>query len=81
MAIIVNTKTLMFTSKIEDINLLMVFMKYLVLLIKKLKKISKVAIELNKTPKIMIQIKLLDDPDKGGMCREDLLSNFDDLSA
>ena len=36
MAIIVNTKTLMFTSKIEDINLLMAFMKYLVLSIKKL---------------------------------------------
>ena len=47
--------------------------------LKKLQKISKVAIELNKTPKIMIQIKLSDDPDKGGMYREDLLSNFDEI--
>ena len=41
--------------------------------LKKLQKISKVAIELNKIPKIMIQIKLSDDPDKGGMYKEDLL--------
>ena len=47
--------------------------------LKKLQKISKVAIELNKIPKIMIQIKLSDDPDKGGMYREDLLSNFDEI--
>ncbi len=47
--------------------------------LKKLQKISKVAIELNKTPKIMIQIKLSDDPDKGGMYREDLVSNFDEI--
>ena len=47
--------------------------------LKKLQKISRVAIELNKTPKIMIQIKLSDDPDKGGMSREDLVSNFDEI--
>ena len=47
--------------------------------LKKLQKISKVAIELNKIPKIMIQIKLSDDPDKGGMYREDLVSNFDEI--
>ena len=47
--------------------------------LKKLQKISKVAIELNKIPKIMIQIKLSDDPDKGGMYIEDLLSNFDEM--
>ena len=47
--------------------------------LKKLQKISKVAIELNKIPNIMIQIKLSDDPDKGGMSREDLVSNFDEI--
>ena len=47
--------------------------------LEKLKKISRAAIELNKIPKIMIQIKLSDDPDKGGMYREDLLSNFDKI--
>ena len=47
--------------------------------LKNLQKISKVAIELNKIPKIMIQIKLSDDPGKGGMYIEDLLSNFDEM--
>ncbi len=47
--------------------------------LKKLQKISKVAIELNKIPKIMIQIKLSNDPDKGGMNKEDLVSNFDEI--
>ena len=47
--------------------------------LKKLQKISKIAIEINKEPKIMIQIKLSDDPDKGGMYTEDLLSNFDEM--
>ena len=47
--------------------------------LKKLQKISKVAIEINKLPKIMIQIKLSDDPDKGGMHIEDLVSNFDEM--
>ena len=44
-----------------------------------MQKISKVAIELNKIPNIMIQIKLSDDPEKGGMYREELLSNFDEI--
>ena len=47
--------------------------------LKKLQKISRVAIELNKIPKIMIQIKLSDDPDKGGMHIEDLVNNFDEM--
>ena len=47
--------------------------------LKKLRKISKVALELNKIPKIMIQIKLTDDPQKGGMNTEDLVSNFDEI--
>ena len=49
--------------------------------LKKLKNISKVAIELNKTPKIMIQIKLSDDPEKGGMYREDLSVSYTHLRA
>jgi len=47
--------------------------------LKKLQKISRVAIELNKIPKIMIQIKLSDDPGKGGMDIEDLISDFDEI--
>ncbi len=47
--------------------------------LKKLQKISRAAIELNKIPKIMIQIKLSDDPGKGGMDIEDLISDFDEI--
>ena len=47
--------------------------------LKNLQKISRVAIELKKIPKIMIQIKLSDDPNKGGMNIEDLVSNFDEI--
>ena len=47
--------------------------------LKKLKKISKVALELHKTPQIMIQIKLSDDPEKGGMSIEDLVNNFEEI--
>jgi len=47
--------------------------------LRKLQKISKVALELNKIPKIMIQIKLSDDPYKGGMNPEDLVNNFDQI--
>ena len=47
--------------------------------LKKLEKISKIAIEINKEPKIMIQIKLSDDPEKGGMCKEDLVNNFEEI--
>ena len=47
--------------------------------LRKLQKISKAAIELNKIPKIMIQIKLSDDPEKGGMNIKDLVSNFDEI--
>jgi len=47
--------------------------------LRKLQKISRAAIELNKIPKIMIQIKLSDDPEKGGMNIEDLVSNFDEI--
>ena len=47
--------------------------------LKKLQKISKAAIELDKIPKIMIQIKLSDDPGKGGMNIEDLVSDFDQI--
>ena len=47
--------------------------------LKKLQKISKVAIEFNKIPKIFIQIKLSEDPDKGGMNIEDLVSDFDQI--
>ena len=47
--------------------------------LKKLQKISKVAIEFNKIPKIMIQIKLSDDPEKGGMKIEDLRRDFEKM--
>ena len=47
--------------------------------LRKLQKISRAAIELNKIPKIMIQIKLSDDPEKGGMNKEDLIRNFDEI--
>ena len=47
--------------------------------LQKLQKISRVAIGIKKTPKIMIQIKLTDDPEKGGMSIEDLISNFDEI--
>jgi len=47
--------------------------------LRKLQKISRAAIELNKIPKIMIQIKLSDDPEKGGMNKEDLVRNFDEI--
>ncbi len=49
--------------------------------LKKLEKISKIAIEINKEPKIMIQIKLSDDPDKGGMEIEELISKFDEIKS
>ena len=47
--------------------------------LKKLQKISRIAIELNKIPQIMIQIKLSDDPEKGGMSIEDLVNNFEEI--
>ena len=47
--------------------------------LRKLQKISRAAIELNKIPKIMIQIKLSEDPEKGGMNIEDLVNNFDEI--
>jgi len=47
--------------------------------LRKLQKISRAAIELNKIPKIMIQVKLSEDPEKGGMNIEDLVNNFDEI--
>jgi len=46
-----------------------------------LQKISTISIKYNKSPKIMIQIKLSNDPDKGGMKVEDLVNNFDQIKS
>ena len=42
----------------------------------KLIKISKVSLEIGKFPKIMVQVKLEDDPTKGGMPSEDLIKRW-----
>ncbi len=47
--------------------------------IKNLLKISNAANEIGKTPKIMIQLKLADDPSKGGMQHKDLISDWDKI--
>ncbi len=47
--------------------------------IKNLLKISNIACEIGKKPKIMIQLKLADDPSKGGMEPYDLLSNWEEI--
>ena len=48
--------------------------------IKSLLKISNAAGEFGKTPKIMIQLKLANDPSKGGMQLNDLISDWDKIS-
>jgi len=48
--------------------------------IKSLLKISNAAGEVGKTPKIMIQLKLANDPSKGGMQLNDLISDWDKIS-
>ena len=49
-------------------------------MIKSLLKISNAAGEVGKTPKIMIQLKLANDPSKGGMQLNDLISDWDKIS-
>tara|TARA_Y100000589_G_C27158029_1_gene631598 strand:+ start:1354 stop:1977 length:624 start_codon:yes stop_codon:yes gene_type:complete len=45
----------------------------------KLLKISKVAIEINKRPNVMLQIKLADDPSKGGMSHNEIIDKWDQI--
>tara|TARA_Y100001970_G_scaffold291009_1_gene426678 strand:- start:14980 stop:15612 length:633 start_codon:yes stop_codon:yes gene_type:complete len=47
--------------------------------IKHLSKISNAANDINKTQKIMIQIKLANDPSKGGMQYDDLISEWNEI--
>jgi len=46
---------------------------------KKLLKISKVAIELQKLPKVFIQIKLAHDPEKAGLLYSELIANWNQI--
>ena len=46
---------------------------------KKLLKISQVAIELQKMPKVFIQIKLAHDPGKSGLLYSELIANWDQI--
>ena len=46
---------------------------------KKLLKISQVAIELQKMPKVFIQIKLAHDPGKSGLIYSELIANWDQI--
>ncbi len=46
---------------------------------RKLQKISQVAIELQKMPKVFIQIKLADDPEKAGLLYSELIANWDQI--
>ncbi len=46
---------------------------------KKLLKISQVAIELKKMPKVFIQIKLAHDPGKAGLLDSELIANWDQI--
>jgi len=45
----------------------------------KLLKISTVANEIKKTPKLMIQVKLANDPDKGGLFHQELINKWDQI--
>ncbi len=47
---------------------------------KKLLKISNVALEIKTIRKIMIQIKLTDDPEKGGMSHKELIESWDQIT-
>ena len=47
--------------------------------IEKLKKISNIAFEEKKNPKIMLQVKLSDDPSKGGFKPEFLLEKWSEI--
>ena len=46
---------------------------------KKLLKISEVSIELQKMPKVFIQIKLAHDPEKAGLLYSELIDNWDQI--
>ena len=46
---------------------------------KKLLKISQVSIELQKMPKVFIQIKLAHDPEKAGLPHSELIANWDQI--
>jgi len=45
----------------------------------KLLKISNVAVEIKKTPNVMIQIKLVNDPSKGGISYKELIESWDQI--
>ena len=45
----------------------------------KLLKISNAAVQLEKIPKLMIQVKFLDDPNKGGITLEELIQNWSEF--
>jgi len=45
----------------------------------KLVKISRIANELNRNPILMIQVKLADDPEKGGMTENELINKWDEI--
>ena len=46
---------------------------------RKLLKISQIAIEFQKMPKVFIQIKLADDPAKAGLLYSELIANWDQI--
>ena len=48
---------------------------------KKLEKISNASVEEKKTPSIMLQVKLIDDPNKGGFNPEWLLDKWEEIKA
>ncbi len=45
----------------------------------KLLKVSKCARELNKKPNVMIQVKLTNDPEKGGISEKELIENWQNM--
>ena len=47
--------------------------------INKLLKISKVSLEINKVPIVMIQVKLADDPSKGGISCSELIDRWNEI--
>ena len=46
---------------------------------KKLLKISQISIELQKMPKVFIQVKIANDPEKGGLLYSELIANWEQI--
>ncbi len=46
-----------------------------------IERISRISQEENKTPKIFLQVKLKDDPNKGGFIKQDLMSNWSNITS